>query len=254
MKIAIIEDEKITAKDLARTILQVSPDAEIVVQLHSVEDAIAYFSKPYTIDLIFSDIQLGDGLSFEVFERCHHPAPVIFCTAFNQYALEAFHTVGIDYLIKPFNKATVEKALNKFLQLKSRFGEKKSHLPDLMELLKQQLKPSRLPAILLHQGDKIVPLPGEQIALFYMENDYAFAYTFDQKKHILPHKMDDLENRYALDFFRANRQFLVNRKAIQNAAQYFNRKLLIQLNIPFSQEILVGKLKVTSFLNWLANP
>jgi two-component system, LytTR family, response regulator LytT len=253
MKIVIIEDEKLTAKDLAKTIKGIEPDIEIMALLHSVEEAIAFFKTKPDLDLIFSDIELGDGLSFEIFEKTQNKVPVIFCTAFNEYALEAFKTVGIDYLLKPFSKITVEKALKKYNSLKEKLAPQKETLPNLMTLLKNQLFPTKIPSVIMQQGDKIIPLDGDKIALFYIEDDYVFAYTFDQKSHILSQKLDVLEKTFSPSFFRANRQFLINRKAVKDASHSFNRKIEVNLLFPFKEQIIVGKLKVTSFLEWLAN-
>lgn len=252
MKIVIIEDEKLTAKDLHRTITNVEPDAEILAILYSVEEAIEYLGKNKEIDLIFSDIQLGDGLSFEIFEKTQNQIPVIFCTAYNDYALEAFKTVGIDYLLKPFTPQAVGKALEKYFHLKEKLTPQ-SDFSGLMNALKQQLAPTKLPSVILQQGDKIVPLEGDKIAFFFIEDDYVFAYTFDQKKHILSQKLDALEKNFAPQFFRANRQFLINRKAVKDASHFFHRKVVVNLNIPFDEQIIVGKLKVTAFVDWLAN-
>jgi two-component system, LytTR family, response regulator LytT len=253
MKIIIIEDEKLTAKDLAKTIRGIEPDIEIVALLHSVEEAIDFFKTKPELDLIFSDIELGDGLSFEIFEKTQNRIPVIFCTAFNEYALEAFKTVGIDYLLKPFSKATVEKALEKYHSLKEKLAPQNDALPNLMNLLKNQLFPTKTPSVIMQQGDKIIPLEGDKIALFYIEDNAVFAYTFDQKRHLLSQKLDVLEKTFHPTFFRANRQFLINRKAIKDASHYFNRKIVINLSLPFNEQIIVGKLKVTAFLDWLAN-
>jgi two-component system, LytTR family, response regulator LytT len=253
MKIIIIEDEKLTAKDLAKTIKGIEPDIEIVALLHSVEEAIDFFQSKPELDLIFSDIELGDGLSFEIFEKTQNRIPIIFCTAFNEYALEAFKTVGIDYLLKPFSKATVEKALEKYHSLKEKLAPQNDALPNLMSLLKNQLFPAKTPSVIMQQGNKIIPLEGDKIALFYIEDNTVFAYTFDQKRHLLSHKLDALEYTFSPTFFRANRQFLVNRKAIKDASHYFNRKIVINLSLPFNEQIIVGKLKVTAFLDWLAN-
>ena len=252
MKIVIIEDEKLTAKDLAKTLKIVEPDVDIVAMLHSVEEAVDYLKTQPTIDLIFSDIELGDGLSFEIFEKMTTQTPIIFCTAYNQYALEAFKTVGIDYILKPFNKIAIEKTLTKFHGLKENFATPKDDYTDLLSALKQKIAPSN-PSVLIHQGDKIIPLNGKAIALFFIEDDYTFAYTLEGKKHLLSQNMDSLENTFAPDFFRANRQFLVNRKVVKDASHYFNRKIVVNLNIPFPEQILVGKLKVTAFTSWLVN-
>jgi DNA-binding LytR/AlgR family response regulator len=252
MKIVIIEDEKLTAKDLSRTITNIEPDAEILAILYSVEEAIEYLSQHKEIDLIFSDIQLGDGLSFEIFEKTHNQIPVVFCTAYNDYALEAFKTVGIDYLLKPFTQQSVSKALEKYFHLKERLTPQNDFL-GMMNALKQQLMPTKLPSVILQQGDKIIPLEGDKIAFFFIEDNYVFAYTFDQKKHILSQKLDTLEKTFHPQFFRANRQFLINRKAVKDASHFFHRKVVVNLNIPFDEQIIVGKLKVTAFVDWLAN-
>jgi two-component system, LytTR family, response regulator LytT len=253
MKIAIIEDEKLTAKDLARTITGIEPDAEIVAILPSVELAVEFLSKNKSLDLIFSDIELGDGLSFEIFEKVQNQTPVIFCTAYNEYALQAFKTVGIDYLLKPFSKNTVSKALEKYHSLKERLAPPQQDISGLMNLFRNQLSPSKLPSVIMQQGDKIIPLDGDKIALFYIEDDYVFAHTFEQKSHILSQKLDVLEKTFYPSFFRANRQFLINRKAVKDASHSFNRKIEVNLLFPFKEQIIVGKLKVTAFLDWLAN-
>jgi two-component system, LytTR family, response regulator LytT len=252
MKIVIIEDEKLTAKDLARTINAIDPDAEIVMMLHSVEEALEYLSTQPSIDLIFSDIELSDGLSFEIFEKLKTTTPIIFCTAYNQYALEAFKTVGIDYILKPFSRQAIENTLNKFQQLKENLAAPKNDYADLLDILKQKITTPQAQSVIVHHGDKIIPLPVKDIALFYFEDNYAFAYTFECKKHILSQNMDTLEKMFSPEFFRANRQILVSRKAVKDAAHHFNRKIVVNLTIPFQEQILVGKLKVTPFMGWLA--
>ena len=252
LRVIIIEDEKYTAKDLADTLKKVDNDIEIVTTLVSVEQAVNFFKKETEFDLIFSDIQLPDGLSFDVFKSIKIKVPVIFCTAFDKYALEAFDTNGIDYLLKPFNKASVSKALNKYMALKLNFKSPRTNLDMLIYKLEQQMS-RQSNSVIIYQGDKIVPVETNQIALFFLEDDYTFALTFDSKKHILTQSLEELENLCGNSFFRANRQYLVNRKAIKDASKYLNRKILINLNINYPEQILVGKLKITSFLQWLAN-
>ena len=252
LRVIIIEDEKYTAKDLADTLMKVDNDIEIVATLVSVEQAVNFFKKETEFDLIFSDIQLPDGLSFDVFKSVKVKVPVIFCTAFDKYALEAFDTNGIDYLLKPFNKASVSKALDKYMALKLNFKAPETNLDKLINKLEQQIS-RQSNSVIVYQGDKIVPVETNQIALFYLEDDYAFALTFDSKKHILTQSLEELENLCGNTFFRANRQYLVNRKAIKDASRYLNRKILINLNVNYPEQILVGKLKITSFLQWLAN-
>ena len=251
MKVVIIEDEKFTAIDLADTLKKIDSNIEIIITLSSVEQAIRFLKAEDEFDLIFSDIQLPDGLSFDIFKSVKIKVPVIFCTAFDKYALEAFDTNGIDYLLKPFTKASVSKALDKYMALKSNFKTPESNLDKLIYKLEQQIS-HKSNSIIVYQGDKILPIEINQIALFYLEDDYVFALTFDSKKHILTQNLEELETLCGNDFFRANRQYLINRKAVKDASKYFNRKIIINLNIKYSEQILVGKLKTASFLQWLA--
>lgn len=251
MKIVIIEDEKLTARDLKRTILAAEPDAEIGALLHSVEEAIEYFREHEDTDLIFSDIQLGDGLSFEVFKKMKDQVPVIFCTAYNNYFSEAFEATGIDYILKPFNKATIEKALEKYITLEKRFTRGNEKYKEQLNLLETRIFPKKN-AVIIRQRDKIIPLEATAIAVLFVDNGYTFAYTFSQEKFIVNEKLEDLEDSFAPSFFRANRQYLVNRKAIKDATHFFNRKIIINLTVPFKEQILVGKLKTTAFVEWLS--
>jgi two-component system, LytTR family, response regulator LytT len=252
MTIVIIEDEKLTAKDLAKTLKGIEPDIEILAMLHSVEEALDFFKTTPNVDLIFSDIELGDGLSFDIFNQLKITIPIIFCTAYNQYALDAFKTTGIDYVLKPFSKQSIEKTLIKFQNLKEKISPPKEDYTDLLNLLKLKITPKSA-SVLIHQGDKIIPLNSKDIALFYIENDCTYAYTFDQKKHFVSQKLEALEMTFAVVFFRANRQFLVNRKAIKDVSHYFNRKMVANLTLPFPEQIIVGKLKTTEFMQWLAD-
>jgi two-component system response regulator LytT len=252
LKIAIIEDEKLTALDLADTLKKVDSDIEIVAILASVKQAISYFKSAGKFDLIFSDIQLPDGLSFDIFKNVQITVPVIFCTAYDQYALEAFDTNSIDYLLKPFNKASVSKALDKYQGLKSNFSAPDNNFDKLLQTLGQKLS-RQTTSIIIHQGDKIIPIETQNIALFFLEDEYVFALTFNLKKHIVTQNLEELEHLCGTSFFRVNRQYLVNRKAIKDATRYFNRKLLIHLNLDYSDQIIVGKLKTSLFLEWLIN-
>lgn len=143
MKVVIIEDEKVTAKDLKRTILEVDPDIEIGALLHSVEEAIEYFANHKDTDLIFSDIQLGDGLSFEIFKIMENQVPIIFCTAYNSYFHEAFEITGIDYLLKPFNNGAIEKALSKYIALEKTFSRNKEKYKEQLTALELKVTPQK---------------------------------------------------------------------------------------------------------------
>jgi two-component system, LytTR family, response regulator LytT len=253
MKIVIIEDEKLTAKDLAKTIQSIEHNADIIATLATVEDAIVFFNTKPTIDLIFSDIELGDGISFDIFENVDIKTPIIFCTAFNDYALQAFDTWGIDYVLKPFSAKAIEKALQKFKAIAKIDTNSSTNLKELFSNISKQLQPTKLPNIIVHQAEKIIPLAGDSIALFYIDNGIVKALNFQNKPIATNYNLEELEAKFSPIFFRANRQFLINRTAVKEASQHFNRKLLVHLNLNFAEQILIGKEKTSSFLEWMAN-
>jgi two-component system response regulator LytT len=250
LNVVIIEDEKLTALDLVNTLKKIDPDIEVKAILSTVVEAVDYFKCNPSPDLLFSDIQLPDGLSFDIFKQVSLLVPVIFCTAYDQYALKAFEVNGIDYLLKPFSKDSVSKAIDKYRLLKGHDQVQPDVFDRLMNMLGQ--KPLRQTiSIIIYQGDKIIPLEIESIALFYLEDNCVFAFTDGQKKHIVSQTLDELEKLCGSSFFRVNRQYLVNRKAIKDAARYLNRKILVHLHVAYPNQILVGKLKTSQFLEWL---
>jgi DNA-binding LytR/AlgR family response regulator len=251
MKIVIIEDEQLTANDLVKTIQKINPDVNIVALLYSVEDAIAWFKRNEHPDLIFSDIQLGDGSCFDIFKNMKITSPVVFCTAYDEYALTAFKTNGIDYILKPFDEESVNKALLKYQELEKRFSAKRNQLDDLFELFENR-ETRKKGSLLVYYKDKILPIKIAEIALFYIEDEITHLITFDQKNFTINHPLDELENMVGPDFFRANRQYLVQRKAVKEASQYFARALSVTLTIPFKETIKINKVKVPAFLNWLS--
>jgi two-component system, LytTR family, response regulator LytT len=254
MKVIIIEDEKRTAKDLATTLESIDDQIEVVTILSSVEQVTSYMQNNSDFDLIFSDIQLSDGLSFEIFNKIRLSVPVIFCTAYDKYALEAFNTNSIDYILKPFDRDSVAKSLEKYHTLKSNFSSFNISLNNLLRTFGapsstiQQTSTS----IVINQGDRIIPIRTTLVALFVREDDFVFALTFDLKKHLVSKSLEELESVCGDIFFRANRQYLINRKAIKDASRYFNRKIQVNLTFNYPNQILIGRLKVAQFIEWLA--
>jgi len=250
MNIVIIEDEPLTANDLADTLKQVDSNINIIAILKTVEESITFFETNNEIDLIFSDIMLGKKLSFQIFEKVKNTAPIIFCTAFNEYALEAFDTNGIDYLLKPFDKNKISGALEKYRMLKRKFS-KANDINKVLEIIEQKIL-QKQSSIIVYVGDKVIPVDINRVAIFYLENEITYAYTFEQVKFVVRDKLDKLELKHKHLFFRANRQFLINRKAIKNATQYFKRKMKINLTIPFKDQIIVSKIRKPIFISWLS--
>lgn len=251
MNIVIIEDEQLTANDLASTILAIEPDALIVAMLGSVKESVNYFSGFPKCDLIFCDIQLGDGLSFEIFSKVKIAAPIIFCTAFDEYAINAFKTNGIDYILKPFSTSAVQSALGKYYQLKQTFSSTNSE--QLEAVLKSLVTGSTHTStnLLINHKDKILPIKIDQIALFYVENEITHLVTFEHKEFTINKNLEELEQSAGKAFFRVNRQYLINRKAVVDVTRYFSRKLLVNLAVPFEDDITVSKEKSPQFLAWL---
>ena len=252
MDIVIIEDEPLTAEDLADTISEVDDRSQVVACLESVKESIDYFNNSDSPDLIFSDIQLSDGLCFELFQKMDIVVPVIFCTAYNEYAIQAFKANGIDYIVKPFNRKMVLEALERYRKLKHTFSGQPDPIPydALMDMLTE--KKNRHPAsLLVHHKDQILPIKTEDIAVFFIENEMTRLFTFDRGLYFIDKSLDDLDKLTDSGFFRANRQHLVNRDAVKSASRKFNRKLVVRLSIPYKETITVSKAKAPDFLDWL---
>ena len=252
MKIVIIEDEAPTAEDLAFTISSIDPEAVITASIRSVKEGISYFKKNEVPDLIFSDIQLGDGLSFEIYKTLQSTVPIIFCTAYDDHALNAFKANGINYILKPYSKKTVAAALTKYNELKNNFSKKINNYEAILDLL-ESTKTKKQASILVYQKDKILPVKIDDIALFYIENENTYLLTFKQGTFTISKTLEEVENLCGHGFYRANRQYLVNKKSIRDASHHFARKLTLNLNIPFKDKIVVSKVKANDFLSWLSN-
>ncbi|MCR6640282.1 MAG: LytTR family DNA-binding domain-containing protein [Sporocytophaga sp.] len=250
MDIIIIEDEPITAEDLREIIIHVNPQANVVKILSSVKEAISYLRANPAVDLIFSDIQLGDGLSFEIYQQVDVKAPIVFCTAYDEYALTAFRTNGIHYILKPFNEVMIQEALTKFHSLKSTFSLDSQALLQLMQTLTRGPQ-DKSTSILVYQREKVIPVKIKDIALFYIKNEVCHLYTFDQKNYLVNKSLDEIQQIVGNEFYRANRQYIINRDAIKEASSYLARKVNIILNIPFTESIMVSKEKMSDFYTWL---
>lgn len=252
MNIVIIEDEKLTAQDLKKIILDVAPTSTITAILSSVKQALYYFDNNPSIDLVFSDIQLGDGLSFDIFNELRSTIPIVFCTAYDEYALKAFELNGIDYILKPFTPEAVKKSLNKYEDLSKIFSRDQDALEEIQKLLNNIDSSSPSGSILVHHKENIIPIKIEDIAVFHIENQATFLTTLNGETYFLNKTLDEIGRICGPDFYRANRQFLINRKAVKNASHHLSRRFSIHLIIPFDHTITVSREKLTEFLEWLA--
>jgi two-component system, LytTR family, response regulator LytT len=252
MKIVIIEDEIKAAKSLASLISQIKPDASIVASLQSIESSVNFLTQNAAPDLIFMDVQLSDGLSFEIFKSVKINCPVVFCTAYGEYAMDAIKTNGIDYILKPFSKEQLEQAFEKVDSFKNFFQTNTQ--PNLDELIKRLGVDDGKKSFLVFKENKYVTIATDQIAFIYIKHDTTTIVTFQQQTYTLPQSIDQVQNQLsAKQFYRLNRQYLVNFSAIKEVEHYYGRKLLVKLMVPNPDDLLLGKEKTTAFLQWLEN-
>ena len=250
MNVLIIEDESRSAKELAGIINQIDFTLNILAVLVSVEQAINWFSSNPQPDLIFSDIQLADGLSFEIYKTIRIRCPIIFCTAFDEYLMEAFDTNAISYLLKPISKDKVEKAIDK-LKLLQKTNKEYSQIIEIETLLKN-LKSAYKSTLLVSSKEKIIPLQVKDIAYLCLDATLLQVCTMKNHKYFLTSSLDEMEKIIDPElFFRANRQFLINRHSISNVERFFSRKLVIKLTMDTPETILISKVKSIEFLRWL---
>lgn len=250
MNIIIVEDEIKAAKSLAALIDKIRPDAKVLAYLQSIEGAVSYLSQHEAPDLIFMDIQLSDGLSFEIFKSVKINCPVVFCTAYGEYAMEAIKANGIDYLLKPFSKEDLQDAFEKVENFKNFFQQNKQ--PDLDGLLKKIGLDEGKKSFLVFKNNKYTTVQTEQIAFIHIKYDSPVIMTFQQEEYPLMQSLDQVQAQLsARQFFRLNRQYLINFSAIKEVEHYFARKLLVKLVVPSPEKLLIGKEKTSGFLNWL---
>lgn len=250
MNIIIIEDEFRSAKSLQNLITDLKPGSKILGIYDSVEASVEALSRDIKPDLIFMDIHLSDGLSFEIFKAVDITCPVIFCTAFDQYMLDAFKSKGVDYVLKPFSRDDIAEALAKVDELKRFFG--KSTLPELETILQKVSQPSGKSSFLVFKNQKYTTIPTENIAYFYIHNEITHLVTFDKEQFQLNQPLGQVAGQVsAQQFFRINRQYLVNFRAIKEMEHYFQRKILVKLVIETPEKLLINKEKTHGFFTWL---
>ena len=254
MKIVIIEDEVQAAWDLQNSLQQLQPHCQVLATLDSVEAGLEWFSHNEQPDLIFSDIQLGDGLAFEIFQEIKLTCPVIFCTAYDEYALKAFQNNGVDYLLKPIKQESLEKSLDKFNLFKNPKNNNNALLiQDLIEEITKNLK-SYKSTFLVSFRDKMIPVNSNDIIFFKVTDDAVELCTKSNDRYRLPYSLDHVESMVDPKlFYRANRQYLIAYHAIKEVENYFDRKLLIKIAHTNVEPIVVSKGKSADILKWLEN-
>lgn len=250
MNVIIIEDEKPSARRLQRMLKALDMNAETM--LHSVEESIEWFQNNEHPDLIFLDIQLSDGLSFEIFEAINIKSAVIFTTAYDEYALQAFKLNSIDYLLKPIDDEDLKTAVEKY---KGRTPQKQSvtlDFNDIKNLLVNPIEREYKKRFSVKVGQHLKLINIEDIECIYSENKGTYAYTSEGRNYLLDSTLDQLEDELEPDvFFRISRKFYVNVNAIKDMVSYTNSRLQIKLNRFKEQDIIVARERVKDFKNWL---
>ena len=251
MKALIIEDEVLAAQSLQKLVKDVSPDTEVIGVLQSIEESVAWFNENAMPDLVFMDIHLADGSAFAIFERTQITCPIIFTTAYDEYALKAFEVSSIDYLLKPINRNDLTRAMTKFNAL---VGQKANNHEAIDALLQQiGMQKHYKTCFLVPQRDKLIPLPTSNIAYIYIDDKLVKTITLDGNVYYMSQTLDEIMSQLnPNDFFRANRQFIVSRKAIKDMTIWFGNKLSLNLLVKVPEDIIISKAKVAEFKTWFA--
>ena len=246
MKVVIIEDEQLASEKLERYILKYDASIQIVSKLSSISESVNWLENNSDYDLIFMDIQLTDGLSFEIFNRTKISKPVVFATAFDEYAVDAFKVNSVDYILKPITFTDVSKAMAKLKSMESIFSsEKVAEVAKLVE--KKKIKDR----FLVKLGNHIHSIKTDEIALFFAEGRTVYLVTDANKKYILDFKLEDLNSVLnQAEFFRVNRSFIVNINSINDVIVYSNSRLKVIPKVTSEKEIIVSREKVSAFKIW----
>jgi DNA-binding LytR/AlgR family response regulator len=251
MRILIIEDEPQAAQRLSTLVLELVPGAEILAKVDSVKKSVDWFSKNVQPDLILMDIQLADGLSFEIFQDVEVKAPVIFTTAYDEYALKAFKVNSIDYILKPVDKEELRKAIEKLRGLKKPDGDSNIALKNIQEAVRLLTKKFKT-RFVIKVGEHLRTVEVSAIRFFYSQEKTTFAVTDDNRQHILDFTLEELEDMLdPSDFFRINRKYFVSATSIQDIINYSNSRLRLVLKNCTDNDVIVARERVQEFKSWL---
>ena len=249
MKVLIIEDEQYTAQRLLDLIKKYDPKIEVCAMLTSVQESVKWFKANTHPDLIFQDIQLSDGNCFEIYEAVKVSSPIIFTTAYSEYALKSFEVNSIDYLVKPYDY--IERVLDKFSQFASMF-----QMPDI-SIIKDLINKTNISSkkrFLIRVGDVYKTLETKDVAYILFDTGLAFVYTFSGKRYPLDQSLSELEKELNPDdFYRINRKYIISSQSIQKISTWFSGRLKLQLKPEPEEDIIVSRERVNGFKKWLNN-
>ena len=247
-RVIIVEDETAAAVNLRSMLASLIPDVEVVTILESVEEAVAFFREDVKADIVFMDIHLADGDSFRIFQSVDIDIPIIFTTAYDQYALEAFKVNSIDYLLKPFKEEDLQRALDKLQRLTDaeRGAQREGRARMVAEVQ------SGVQTLLVRYKDKIIPVDIDDVAFFYTSAEKVTVTTLAGDSYPVDKTLEVLGQQLPADrFFRANRQFIISRKAVKDIAVWFGSRLALNLSVDTPERIIISKARVPEFKLWL---
>jgi DNA-binding LytR/AlgR family response regulator len=253
MNVLIVEDEPYARNEMKRLLARVPATVNVLECTDSVEDTVEWLSENPPPDLIFLDIQLSDGLSFEIFNQVEVNAPVIFTTAFDEYAIRAFKVNSIDYLLKPIKQEDLEQAIHKYEQLSSQAGEASTGIRlEQIEKLLDLHKPSYKSRFIAKVGDQIKHIEINDVAYFRAEDNEVMLVTHKNNRYIIDYSLDQLTGLLRPeDFFRANRSYIITPGAIKKISKYFNSRLHLELIPATDDTVLISRVKVPEFMQWM---
>jgi two-component system, LytTR family, response regulator LytT len=255
MKILIIEDEPFARTELIRLLNATGKEFTVMDEIDTVEDSVRWLRSHPAPDLIFLDIQLADGLSFEIFRQVSVSSPVIFTTAYNEYAIKAFQVNSIDYLLKPIRQEALENALRKLDGLRAVLSTQppileQKQLENLLRMMNREYKNR----ILVKTGDQIRSVEMEDVAYFYAEEDVVFVMMKNKSRSIVDYTLNQLESELdPKQFHRLTRGCIARITAIKKVSKYFNSRLLVELEPPMEEKVLVSRVNVPEVMKWLGD-
>ncbi|MGZ5246226.1 MAG: LytR/AlgR family response regulator transcription factor [Flavitalea sp.] len=252
MKLLVVEDEQLLARQLIKLVKELRPDADIAGQTNSIESTVEWLSQNEKPDLILMDIELADGQCFNIFQRMEITSPLIFTTAYDEFALRAFTVNSIDYLLKPIKKEDLQRALNKYELLNSKKGSiELESFKSFVEKMVSNTRHNRERFLVKH-GQKMVSISIEEIAFFSAKNTLNFIHTKSKQKFIIDYTLDEIEDMVPPNkFFRANRQYILSHDTITEINPWFNGKLKIEISLPIEEEIVISREKASLFKEWM---
>lgn len=247
MKVIVVEDEQLAAKRLTTLLAEYDPNVQVLACLESVEETVDYLKSHAHPDLLLLDIHLSDGRSFDIFKQVQYNKPVVFTTAYDQYAMEAFKMFSIDYILKPVAGEALAAALNKYRHIAGAYG-----LPDYNRLVPHLAEPERKKRFLGKVGQRLFFVDSADIAFFRADNKIVYLVDQHGNRYVVDYTMEKLESVLCTkEFFRLNRRFIVHISAIEQVKPYFNNRLkLLVKGAQQPDDMIVSRERVTEFKQW----